>query len=595
MFYINRPEDVSEDLLERAADYAAEQTGFRIELVVKSLQPTPEDLVKYEACAVPKQTTLLAFSEQQMHLDPRQKLILFDYNGTLGAKKGAVLRPGIESLKKLQTAGYAIGIWSNASRENIPLEKMAEVHGLHFSVVLTGEDCEEPTAEYRQCHQLTRYDKLKPVSKLFPGWRVVVVDDTPNKIPLVDRHLLRPIKVWKSGDTGDKELPKMVDKLLREDKDVPLASVDEEEKEKPTTFFENAEDIPYEDMPLRKRGEGRALHPIKFQNGVKVCAINAAMGLGKSHVNIEFIERELRKDSGVKMLVVTNRRQQSRTHMAALRGLGFQHYTEIEGRIFDVPRLVIQFESLHKLLQESQDTVFAPSYHYVIIDEVRAVTGQMMSPTNGKKSSANASIYCRLLKEACKGTVLLDADLEADGMVPDLMNELWPVNQQLVRRYTHVALERTIALVDANSWYNCVNRDIKAGRKLFLVFRGQKEMRSWIAAQLARGHFTHQAVDSETPEEEVQKIFEDVNASVRAVQVFCITSKVTTGADIQVESHRIYANCAVWKGPVARDVYQMIGRARKVENSEVVVTLPVKTGNKIFLKKDIHSGKRTWS
>ena len=142
--------------------------------------------------------------------------------------------------------------------------------------------------------------------------------------------------------------------------------------------------------------------------------------------------------------------------------------------------------------------------------------------------------------------MLLD---EADGMVPDLMNELWPVNQQLVRRYTHVALERTIALVDANSWYNCVNRDIKAGRKLFLVFRGQKEMRSWIAAQLARGHFTHQAVDSETSEEEVQKIFEDVNASVRAVQVFCITSKVTTGADIQVEFHRIYANCAVWKGP----------------------------------------------
>ena len=96
-----------------------------------------------------------------MHLDPRQKLILFDCNGTLGAKKGAALHPGIESLEKLQTAGYAsyaIGTWSNASRENIPLDKMVEVRPLFLG---RADRYLEPTVEYRHFHQLAHYEKLK--------------------------------------------------------------------------------------------------------------------------------------------------------------------------------------------------------------------------------------------------------------------------------------------------------------------------------------------------------------------------------------------------------------------------------------------------
>jgi hypothetical protein len=152
--------------------------------------------------------------------------------------------------------------------------------------------------------------------------------------------------------------------------------------------------------------------------------------------------------------------------------------------------------------------VHVTPYDYAIIDEVRAVTGQMLSHTNGKKFGTHATIYYHVLNSARKGTVLLDADLEADGMVHGLVNELWTPEQQLVCRYTHVALQRTIAPVDKTSWYSCVNRDVQAGHKLFLVFRGQKEMRSWIDAQLKRGDFSYLAVDGTTSEEELAGIWE---------------------------------------------------------------------------------------
>jgi len=73
------------------------------------------------------------------------------------------------------------------------------------------------------------------------------------------------------------------------------------------------------------------------------------------------------------------------------------------------------------------------------------------------------------------------------------------------------------------------------------------------------------------------EIFKDINASVRGVQVVCITSKVTTGADIQEKFYRIYAHCNTWHGPTARDVGQMLGRVRSVENIEMIVVLPRST------------------
>lgn len=145
----------------------------------------------------------------------QKKMLVFDFNGTLGQKKGKRLRPGLKALRKLTQAGFDLGLWSNAARRNLPLAKMSGL-GVNFSLVLDGEDCERPTRDYCEAHGLGRYDKIKPLSKRFPDGMVVMVDDTPAKIPPCDRHLLRHIPTWE-GSSEDRELPKLVQKLLEEE------------------------------------------------------------------------------------------------------------------------------------------------------------------------------------------------------------------------------------------------------------------------------------------------------------------------------------------------------------------------------------------
>jgi hypothetical protein len=513
----------------------------------------------------------MSFNKQHVHLNPEQKLILFGYNGTLGAENGEKLRPGIENLKRLQSAGYAIGIWSNADTKNIPLQRMVSTFNLQFSVVLTGEECEEPTQSYRDEHKLGRWDKLKPVTKRFPNHKqVVIVDDTPAEIPTKDRHLLRPIKTW-DGTASDTELTKMVMKLLDEDKKIDFEEEEDShpDLDKPQTFFEDAKEISFEDMPHRDDNSGKkAMFPIDFPPGVRVLGINAAMGLGKSHTAVDYIKKMLHDNPSARILFISNRRQQAQTFMSFLRALKFEHYRDIAGHLHDVDLLVIQYESLCRLLEYGN----LATYDLVVIDEARAVTGQMISHTNGKKFHINANIYHIVLQTASL-VLMMDADLEADGMVQGLMESIWTLQQRHVIRYTHAPLKRQIALVDEKTWYASVRRDIRAGHKLMLVFRGKNEMQSWIKTELSKG-IEYLAIDGDSTEVELQQIFKDVNAAVRHVQVLCFTSKVTTGADIQEQFYRVYAHCKAFSGPTARELYQMIGRARNVLHTEVVVVLP---------------------
>ncbi len=285
-----------------------------------------------------------------------------------------------------------------------------------------------------------------------------------------------------------------------------------------------------------------------------------------------FLDGFLKKHPKARILFISNRRQQSHTFMSFLKALGFQHYSDTEGGLGKINRLVVQYESLGRLAMESK---VLEAFDAVVLDEARAVTGQVNSPHNGKLFQFNASIYRSLLSSA-KRVLMMDADLEADPMMRDLITDIWPrPEQRKILRYTHVPLQRQIALVeDLSTFYANIHLDITEGRKIMIIFREKKEMQTWLDAELNKGDFTHLKIDGEPPETEVKAVFEDIDAAVREVQVLCFTSKVTTGADIQEKFHRVYAHCKTRFGPTAREVYQMIGRARRVEHPEILVLLP---------------------
>lgn len=580
---------VDERHLRGAEQRAFEVTNIRVTFDEKSLDPKPEDVAKVgdePLRPLPDVNTSLA--EQLQRLDPKQKLILFDFNGTLGGSgKSKKLRPGLESLKQLQEAGYAIGIWSNAQRSRIPLLEIACKHGLHFSVVLTGNECVDPTADYRAKHRqdLGQFDKLKPVGERFPapeGWRVIIVDDTPAKIKHEDRHLLRPIKTWAEGDGAeeDAELPKMVQKLLAEDHDVEAADPSMELKQEPFRYFKDAKDIPLEKMLLRNPfnpEEGKAMFPIKFKKGIKVMCINAAMAMGKSHTFKQHLEldKAFKEDPTRRVLIVTNRKQQARTHMANLEVFGFKHYQDLGS---------VTYESLGHLRDDDKRQV--KKFWMIVIDEIHAVLEEMLSTaTNGKQLTDRANLF-RATCRSAERVLLLDADLEADGMVHTFVNEISKPEEQCILRYTHIPLQRKLAMVNAETLYALAHNDIVDGHKLFMVFRSKADLHAWLKTELEKGVFPYLVIDGDTTDKDLAKLFENIDATLRDVQVVLITSKVTTGADINVPFYRIYAFCDTFGGPTPLDVHQMLGRPRKVTSNEVIISLPSARNNTGAWAKD---------
>jgi hypothetical protein len=376
---------VTRELLDSAAAHAYEETGYQIRLSEKSLEPLPEDIVRVLGAASSSDTIT------------RKKLFLFDKSVLLSSD--GRFHAGISSVKMLKDAGYAVGVWTPDTLDS--RERLTNECGLCFDVVLTSGDL---------------HDGMKRVDKIFDGnQRVVMVDETADRVPEEDGHMLRLFKPSSGGDRPARRFKKFVRRLLREDSS---QKDDETDEHPPESYFSSVEVVGYDDMIDREPpASGKALFPIKFNHGdtaFKLVGINAAMFMGKSTTLKRYIDHNNSKLK--RILLITNRIQMGRTALGELKQFGFEYYRSDEGTIrhdlCSYDRLIIQYESLRRLVDDGQCVPF----DFIVCDEARGIMGQVCAPTNGKHLGANANVLTTLLRH-CKKNLWMDADLEADGML----------------------------------------------------------------------------------------------------------------------------------------------------------------------------------
>ena len=272
------------------------------------------------------------------------------------------------------------------------------------------------------------------------------------------------------------------------------------------------------------------------------------------------------------MLVITARRQQAHTALGELKELGFEHYQEVpqQTSLASVDRLILQYESLHRLM--SEDSSFRP-YDLVLVDEVRSVAAQICAPTNKEHLSTNAAI-CKALLRGCPRSLLMDADVEVDPLVSIVAHEIWAPDEVLLHRYTHVALQRQLMVLPLPAWMHSLRSTLEQQHRVMVVFRTKKHMETVLAS--VREWFPQircLAFSSDSTEDDM-KAFQHINAETERVQLLCFTSKVTVGADIQTSFQQVYVHARSAGGCSARDVFQMIGRARNLTDTNVRVVLP---------------------
>ena len=314
-----------------------------------------------------------------------------------------------------------------------------------------------------------------------------------------------------------------------------------------------------------KQQDDEYVQDINFDGMTRAILINASMGLGKSTAAKRYIEQHQPR----RILVVTARCQQAETLLGHLRYLGFQHYAQVEGAVSEVDRLIIQYESLHKLMA---DPPLRP-YDLLLIDEIRAVAGQICCQATNKQNLRRNAVIFKAVSQASR-CLWMDADLEYDGMVKILAEEMWHVNEVQICRYTRIALQRQLALMTEVAWLQALLRALTEEKRIMVGFRTKRAMdtvRRFLQQHLPDISMLAFSADSTKAD---MQAFQDINAEVARIQLLCFTSKVTVGADIQTPIDQVFLHAKGGGGCCPRDMFQMTGRARQVLDPIIRVVLP---------------------
>lgn len=296
------------------------------------------------------------------------------------------------------------------------------------------------------------------------------------------------------------------------------------------------------------------VQPIKFAPETKMYMLAAPMGTGKTTQVSAFIK----KNNDKRILFIVNRV----SFCNSIKGLfpGFKTYIED----IDAPHLICQYESLWRITTD---------FDIVIIDECRSVCNNISShKTNGQRLYNNANTLKSFIQLA-KKCILLDADLEVDGCVPRSLCTLVSPRQLQLERYTRHKLVRDLEWVmNEDDWFAKLARDILAGKRVAVCSRVTFGLEQVV--DLCEKHgISYKAYQGKTSDKK-KKDWIYPNTTFADVQVLVYTSTVTVGVDISILFDKVYLYTTLGVGCAPRELWQMVGRFRKLRDPLVTAYFP---------------------
>jgi len=320
---------------------------------------------------------------------------------------------------------------------------------------------------------------------------------------------------------------------------------------------------------------------IQFETGgYSVIALKSPCGTGKTHQAMAHIWRQVTRHGldRTRVLWVCSRISQAMVAVHTLNrkkqdyssGLGFVSYKSPRNgkHLNDENRLVIQYESLWRLTHNRKNFIH---YDFVVVDEFRSMLTQMVSGvTNGARLMNNYRLLSNLItSHRC---LLMDADMHCDPSARQFLDGIGAHVQYINNQAT--GPDRSYYVMSDEEWYGGLKADHAAGKKVMVCFRTKKMLRV-VAERLGVDVNATVGVrcfsgDSTTFD---MRFWRDADASAEHVDLLMFTSKITTGADFSKTTFDVvYLHCQGF-GCNARDMRQMMMRARKVTDSKVRVLL----------------------
>jgi late competence protein required for DNA uptake (superfamily II DNA/RNA helicase) len=251
------------------------------------------------------------------------------------------------------------------------------------------------------------------------------------------------------------------------------------------------------------------------------------------------------------ILFLTSRRTLARDILKRMRQADIPVVSYLDTNdIGDEPFVIIQAESLHKIRR---------SYDLVIIDECTSFFTQMDSGLH-EHLDMDRDMLQAVLAQA-KNCIFLDADIDERTFV--FLHELFPKETIYLTQNTWRPEGKKLIHYKSLEMQEMLKQDLREGEKIGIVVSSKKKGERIV--EMVKQYtgkykfFNSQACDP--------KDFEDINATLKDVQVVMFTSTIKEGVDIQIPFDRVY----VFAGHTtcARDIKQMVGRFRHNRSNEV--------------------------
>ncbi|ATZ81253.1 DEXDc helicase-primase [Bodo saltans virus] len=305
-------------------------------------------------------------------------------------------------------------------------------------------------------------------------------------------------------------------------------------------------------------------------------SIKSAYGTGKTSFLKNFLNMLDLNDhiKYKKVLFISYRRSLSYDVQRQLSDFGFENYIEVQKKgnyLHEIDKLIIQYESLHKILSHSYDMHDDPNqinYDLIIIDECESVLSQVDSTTNGENQRDNYNIFREFVKKS-KKMIVLDGDIsnKTYNFIHTFSN-----NNVLIKN-TYCKPKKIYITKNYDKYIKSIHEDLKQNKKLYICCMSSSD--GYALEENIKKHFdkiTIKFINADISDDEKEKIYKDVNEEWKQFDVIITTPITEAGVSFDELNyfHRTYAILSAGS-TTPRGLMQMLNRVRYPVNNDAII------------------------
>jgi hypothetical protein len=298
---------------------------------------------------------------------------------------------------------------------------------------------------------------------------------------------------------------------------------------------------------------------------IKTFVVKSPMGTGKTTM----IEKILNYDTSIKKILwITHRQTLTKQIYGKFKILKFKNYMDVEGSLKKLDRIIVQVDSLERIMSFDNNKNSFNIYDLIIIDEIEGNLNHYNSPFLNKPNRSARMLFNFMISciQYAKKLLAIDADI---GMRTKLFID--HIGKSIVINNNYKPVKKCFIVTnDRTNFLKTLFNDIDTKKNICIVSMSSSILNK-LNKQIKKKDINSIMHTSGTDDKLKTKL-EDVNSFWIKYQVVLYSPCIESGIDFN-EDHFDKIYCIVKNGFMTcsqRSFLQMVGRIRHVRDNNIL-------------------------